>query len=439
MVKVSDSIKGYTGANPFSDSQARNFADMKVIKEFYPLSLFWTLFNDQHEILLGTRGSGKTYLLKMMRYSMLKKIEDPQAKKLVEEKKFIAIYVPMHLEFLAPFKDPNLTEDECIQFFQIGFNCKMAESLITELSSILEDIYDPVERANKMISLVEYLDKVWFGSSSTGIYDLFALSNKIEDMYFSIDWKNIDQDKIPVVFRRQICAPLLVAKMAISQILEGVNETTWIVCIDEAEFLNETLQKCINNIFRSDSNRIALKVATLPYYHTTLETLVDNVSVADGNDFCFRVVDLKTDSEDFIGLTNKLCCHRMRQRFDVEIECPTLESFLGRVGNDDQIDYYRLEVGENEARKEIIFNKIIDNFAEKRKKSAGDYTLKRKTIYDKYAPILFIREMYKISRKGNRKPGWYAGAQNVRKLSQGNPRIYIQIMNDLFEKARKTS
>jgi len=438
MVKVSDSIKGHTGPNPFSDSQARNFADMKVIREFYPISQFWTLFNDQHEILLGTRGSGKTFLLKMMRYSMLKRIESPQAQKLVSEKEFIAIYVPMHLEFVAPFKELNLTEDEQIQFFQIGFNCKLAEALITELSSILEDIQDPVERAKKMITLVEALDKLWFGESSTGIYDLVALSNKIVEMYYSVDWRDAEKCKFPAVFRRQICAPLLAAKMAIRQICEITNEPTWIVCIDEAEFLNETMQRCINNVFRSDSNRIALKVATLPYYHKTLETLVDNVSVADGNDFSFRVVDLNVDSEDFIELSNKLCSHRMRQRFDSKIECPNLESFLGKVGNDAQIDYYRLEVGEDAARKDIIEKSIIDNFAEKRKENAENYTLKRKTIYDKYAPIFFVREMYKMSRRGNSKPGWYAGAQNVRKLSQGNPRIYIQIMNDLFEKARKT-
>ena len=100
MIRLSDNIKNYMGSNPFSDNQARNFSDIKVISEFYPISKFWTLFNDQHEILLGTRGSGKTFLLKMMRYSMLKKIEDPKAQKLVADKEFIAIYVPMHLELM---------------------------------------------------------------------------------------------------------------------------------------------------------------------------------------------------------------------------------------------------------------------------------------------------------------------------------------------------
>ena len=67
MKRLADCVKGSDQQNPFSDSQARNFSDTKLINEFCPISNYWSLFNDQHEVLLGTRGSGKTYLLKMMR------------------------------------------------------------------------------------------------------------------------------------------------------------------------------------------------------------------------------------------------------------------------------------------------------------------------------------------------------------------------------------
>lgn len=438
MIRFSDKIKDYTGPNPFSDSQARNFSDEKVIDEFYPISKFWNLFNDQHEILLGTRGSGKTFLLKMMRYSMLKQISDPKAEKLVKEKEFISIYVPMYLEFVASFSNSQFTKRNQVIFFQIGFNCKLSEALITELKSILDDIEDKTIRTEIMFSLVEYLNRVWFGESDPEIYDFSMLSSKIVEMFYNIEWDNIDLNEIPAVFKRQICSPLLVSKTMITKMLKLEKEPTWIVCIDEAEFLNEELLKCINNIFRSDSNRIALKVATLPYYHRTLNTLVTNVTVADGNDFSFRVVDLNYENVDFIALTNKLCKHRLQQRFNCQLNCPDLETFLGLIGNDDQIDYYRAEVGEENSQRKVIEDKIISGCSPKRRENAKNYSNKRKTIYDKYAPILFMREMYELSKTGNHKPGWFAGAKNVRKLSQGNPRIYIQIMNDLFEKARKT-
>ena len=436
-MKASKYIKNYAGSNPFSDSQARNFSDSKVSSEFYPISQFWTLFNDQHEILLGTRGCGKTFLLKMMRYSMLKKMEDPKAKKLVDEKEYIALYVPMHLEFVAFFNDTSLSEEEQIMLFQFGFNCKLAEALITELISLLEDIIDPIDRAKKTVEIVEYLTKVWFGKEDSTIYEFESLSSRIVEMYYTLDENNTNLNGISSIFKRQICAPLLAVKAKLKQILNFSQEPTWIVCIDEAEFLNSSLQKCINNVFRSDSNRIALKVATLPYYHKTLETLVKNVLVADGNDFSFRVVDLAYDSDDFIALTNKLCSHRLKKILKDETICSDLESFLGKIGNDDQIDYYREEVGVEQAKPEVIEHGIIQNFSETRKRGAAKYAYKRKSIYDKYAPIFFLREMYKLTGDGNRKPGWYAGAKNVRKVAQGNPRRYIQVMSELFERARK--
>ena len=69
MKRVADAFKDYSGANPFNDIQGRNFSDDRIIREFQPISKFWTLFNNQHEVIIGTRGSGKTFLLKMMRRS----------------------------------------------------------------------------------------------------------------------------------------------------------------------------------------------------------------------------------------------------------------------------------------------------------------------------------------------------------------------------------
>lgn len=431
-------VKNIEGQNPFSDSQSRNFSDKKVTNEFYPISLFWTLFNDQHEILLGSRGSGKTFLLKMMRYSMLKKIEDDRARKLVLEKQFLAIYVPLHLEFVVPFNCNCLDEERQMNLFQICFNCFMAEAMLTELKSIVDDYEEPKERIGKQIELIAYLEQIWFGRR-TNICDFDGLSSEIEQMYYGIDWSKGDIENIPVVFRRQICTPLIASKKGISKILELEEEPTWIVCIDEAEFLNITLQKCINSVFRSDSNRIALKVATLPFYHSTLETLEKGVSVSDGNDFSYCVVDMLHDSQDFINLTNKLCENRLKERIGKQITCKTVEDFVGIVGRDDLIDYYRLEVGREKAEQSVIEDAIISSFPPKRKESAPQYTNKRKTIFDKYAPVFYLREMYKLSNKGNHKPGWFAGAKVIRKVSQGNPRLFIQLMSDLFDKAKATN
>lgn len=438
MERAADAVRGFSQQNPFSDSQARNFSDTKLIGEFCPVSNYWSLFNDQHEVLLGTRGSGKTFLLKMMRYSMLKRIENPQAQEIAQKKEYIALYVPMYLEFVTHLTNSSTSEETQIQLFQFAFNCLLAQSLLLEVKEILSEEDDKILWAKKNVALSSALNSIWFNESSSDISDLFSLTIKLEKLFYNFDLQSGDISTIPPVFKRPIGATLLAAKDLIVHHLSFREEPTWIICIDEAEFLSETLQRCINNVFRSDSKRIALKVATLPFYHCTLKTLDPNVSVSAGNDFCYRVVDMKYDDPDFCRLTDSLVTHRLKSRFDTNLSIDCLEDFLGTCGGDAQIDYYRNEVGESKSSYDVIIQEMISEFSEERKKTAQTAKNQRKEIYDKFAPIFYLRKMYNLSKKGNSTPGWYAGSQMVRKIAQGNPRAFIQIMNNLFEKARTT-
>lgn len=433
---LSANIKKYSGENPFGDSQARNFSDAKVCNEFYPTSTFWSLFNEQHEIVLGSRGSGKTILFKMMRNSMLKNICNDRANQLLIEKRFISLYVPMHLEFVVSFTTSKLKQEQQIELFQVAFNCLLAQSLISELKFLIDECKKDDERVILSMRLAKQINDMWFLGNEP-VYDLQELEHKINKVFYSIDENTGDVARAPVVFKKQICTPLLSVKEIISQLL-GYSDPTWIICIDEAEFLNEPLLKCINSFFRSDSNRIALKVASLPFCHSTLETLKDNTFVSDGNDFNYRIIDMEYDSEDFKQVTNRICYKRLSQSVDIAYSETVLEDFLGKVGKDDYVDYFRKEVNEKLTNDQIE-NHIISSFSPEKQISSLSYSNKRKTIYDKYAPIYFLREMYKRSQKGNSKPGWYAGSKNILRVTQGNPRMFIHLMNDMFEKAKKNS
>lgn len=335
-MSVAKTFYKFEGHNPFSDNQSRNFSDDKVSKEFYPVSAFWSLFNDQHEILIGSRGSGKTFLLKMMRYSMLKRINSNDAQKIVQEKKFLSLYVPMHLEFIGPIVEQKLGASRKQQLFLIAFNCMLAETLLREIGALLED-YPEKEQIEKTIKISAYLRNTWFNDSQqVSRMDLNSIISDIDSLFYSID-SNVDIELIPLAFRRQMCAPLLAVKNEIETVLGLTNDPTWIICIDEAEFLDEDIQKLINSVFRSDSNKIAIKMATLPYKHTTLETINPGIYVSNGNDFSYKVIDLNCNSTDFIGLTNKLCSHRIKTRISGDIPIETLEDFVGKQGNDDLI------------------------------------------------------------------------------------------------------
>ena len=438
MKRAADTFINYLGANPFSDIQGRNFSDEKIINEFQPISKFWTLFNGQHEVIIGTRGSGKTFLLRMMRRSMLRHINHPDAQKIVSQKRFLSLYVPMHLEFVRLFSNEKINGDRKKELFLLMFNCLLAHSLVMEIQDLLESEANNLEEEIILTAKIcSYIDKTWFGGEKSNTYTIGSLIDRINTLFYNIDPNNENWENTPIVFRRNLCSPLLAVKDHLENQFKLLSPT-WIICIDEAEFLNDDIQKIINSFFRSDSNNIALKIATLPFYHTTLDTNVPGISIAEGEDFVYSFIDLDHETRDFKDLTNKLCQNRLNNLVAKDEQINDLEGFLGKVGGDNLIDYYKLEFGEDNAMESIIESRIINQFSPARKEGSKTYSDKKQSVLKKYAPILFVRDMYERSREGNSTPGWYAGADMVRKLSQGNPRLFIKLMHALFDKARKT-
>lgn len=433
----------YTGNNPFNDSQGRNFSDSKIQNEFYPISRFWSLFNDHHEILIGTRGSGKTFLLKMMRRSMLKNIKGETANRIIEDRIFFPLYVPLHMETVAALLDDNIPNEKKVILFKFVFNSILAESLLAELSIFIEESVSEEKKTILEYELSKKIKHIWYpGDNSKSVMDLQDLGIILRGMTYNFDYLRDSIDTIPVVFKQEYASPLISIQPILNKMLNLTNEATWIVCVDEAEFIPELFQKSLNSFMRSHTNRIALKIATLPFYWTSLDTLDYNIRLSPENDFNYQILDMDCNSEDFIHLTNKLCSHRINTRVALDLQVESLEDFLGKIGNDNLIDYYRNSLGEEKAEKKRIEMDIRESFSDIRKEGAKKYSNPEKTIFQKFAPTLYVREIYKEMHKkgkGRFNPGWYAGADVVRKVSQGNPRLFIRLMSSLFTRATSTN
>lgn len=437
----------YQGANPFVGINGRDFSDQAIQEEFCPTTQFWSRFNSQHEILIGTRGCGKTFLLKAMRLSMLKSINDDQAKEIIAQKKYIAFYIALQMERMANLSNVNRNTNDKITLFRFIFNSCLAISIISEAKKNCDDLmnheiisndHDLLTNKQQAIlantKLANKLYKVWFNrDTNESFVDLDDLAIEINNLYYNFNFYTDDISTIPSLFTSDLCSPLISANSILSEFWK-VDEPTWILAIDEAEFVDELYQKTINSFMRSNPMHIILKIATLPYYWTTLETLNKDIEISAGNDFNYEVIDMDCDSDDFKRLTNKLCNNRM-QRIRLSnstINDCTLEDLLGKIGNDNRIDYFKNEM--KGLTDEDIQHGILQNLSPDRKSGSATKKDLSQTIYKKYAPIYYVREIYK-NKKGNLKPQWFAGSEVIRKVSQGNPRMFLNIMMLLFSYA----
>jgi len=109
-------------------------------------------------------------------------------------------------------------------------------------------------------------------------------------------------------------------------------------------------------------------------------------------------------------------------------------------GEDDLIDYYRLEMTAEQSTEEVVLRELLSSLSEARQRRfeliKTDPARVKSDYYKKFAPVYYFRRMRAEAHKGNRTVGWFAGARMLRRIADGNPRRFIQLMNDLFEEAR---
>jgi ABC-type transport system involved in cytochrome c biogenesis ATPase subunit len=416
-----------------------------ALREFFPTSVFLSLLNEQHEILIGSRGSGKTTLLRMLSYSCLKQINHPKTIEAARARKFIAFYVPLNLEWIASLPATDADGTGRIEYFQFAFNCKAVQSFLAEVKELIRDLVkSPQERLAKEAQVISRLASLWLQIDPSQIATLEEMSWQIEKIFSHWQaWKDGCATNLPY-FAKHLFAPILSALPYLSRDLGIDFETThWLACVDEAEFLKAGYIQCFNSFMRSEKRPIVLKLATMPFKYLTTDTTIPGLKAeANGNDFNFRPIDMSWDANDFILLTNHMIDCRVSP-LGLSRNKLTLENFVGQMGADDPKDYYRTELADKKkpADDETILAGILESLSHERRdrfeRIKSDKERVASDYFKKYSPVWYVRTMYAEDSRGNATVGWFAGPAVIRKIADGNPRRFIQLMHDLFERARQ--
>src|SRR4051812_27427750 len=89
----------------FEVNNARTQSVEEVAKTFSPPDSFWRLVLAKNHVILGSRGSGKTAVIRMLSHEHLALMEHPKAKELIAERLLIGTYVPMRAEWVSTLKN----------------------------------------------------------------------------------------------------------------------------------------------------------------------------------------------------------------------------------------------------------------------------------------------------------------------------------------------
>ena len=431
----------------FESSNARYIDPRVLSNDFVWTDSFSRLISNTNHVILGARGSGKTMMAKMLSHNHLSLVEDRKAEKIIKDKSFIGIYLPLRVEWIsAVIKNSWKSEEEEIKQFCWCLNLAACSRLIPTLRSCVRSYYNKSEDAvlvEKKICIE--LSKIWGQSRRTTF-------ESVEDLLSEIEYKkNLVVAKIKMgikplkkeleigsVFSMELFTPLKKAIRGVSKIMKVPRECTWALCIDEAEFLEEKHQVILNTYMRSFSE-IVFKITTSPHGHYTLKTNTTK-SLSVGHDFKYVYIDqLSTIWLHHMKakkIMTDFAIDVFKKRISKTNIFKTGASLTMFFGHSRLLSGGKSEVSDHTLMKYI---KVFGN--EKMKRRAQDlYKTKRfdDEIARKIRGALLLKYEYSLL-KGNKDLDLYSGVEMIVACSDGNPRRLLNILNQLSLSITATS
>jgi archaellum biogenesis ATPase FlaH len=436
-------IKDSGARNPFSASQARDFTDEQLLNEFYPTSLFWSIFNPQHEIILGTRGSGKTILMRMACYNILRKYKLENAIKIYQSKKFIGFHIPINIDWTISIT-PSASIEEHKEYFIFSFNSVALSSFLDVLGLIIEDDCGDYNKQKELeMKITKEIQRVLFPKEAGGLLLFGDIKKRLTDMTANIiRWKDGElQEQIPYALYKSILEPLVLIIKDVTRVIgDKYLDTSWLACIDEADYVPEAYLKCINTFMRSAKKPFSIKMTIMKTKYVTRETLTPGVFIEpDGNDFNFRHINYDPNSEEYIKLINHIVNYRCNEI--IKGKRYKLDDILGGEVSENARDKfaYILEQRGEVFSYEKLINDIVACLSNDRRRQFLKIKDDKKRIMNEYlnkfAPVYFPRRMKEIDSTRNNVTGWFSGPRVIRLITDGNPRKFIQIMKEIIDKS----
>lgn len=429
---------------------ARNLSKEQLVDTFIPTTVFFRLLSRKHHIVFGARGQGKTAIAKMLSFDHLSSYapKDARIKKLVDKQEYIGIYLPIRVEYFGLLQTkPWNTSAEKEALFQWRLNLMSCMSFLkTAQACVQYYVKDEYDRIIVERKLCKALAGDW--DISTTNYSFQELKRQMEDVSYLHQLQLLkdrilsvkEAPKIGIPFLADLFVPLKHAIVHLMRTIKFNSNCAWILCVDEAEYLDSDCQKILNSFMRTFSDNLFLMITTMPFCHYTLATANGDIELNAGQDFEYISMDNDTlsleesiandsdESEFLFGslLFKKIC----ESHFSTPVSKDAIfqllgPSFLEAKANADTNDM-------------ALFKRYASPATIKRAEKLHSESSSKfhNEITRKMHGALHLRNAVSEC-KGNKSLSVYSGAKMFIRCAEKNPRRLIRLFNLLFVNMKK--
>ncbi|MGE8532999.1 MAG: hypothetical protein ACN6OJ_00265 [Chryseobacterium sp.] len=409
--------------NPFSVTKAIEFSYDEIYE-------YWVDFDSKNSVehflntsellpkyILGSRGCGKTHLLRYFSLkTRLKKFKN-NTQELINKDKYIGFYNTFGVLNSGNFNGQFLKEDQWLQIFKIYFEFYLCEILVYDLIELLNNSVDDESRKweKDVITIIEDTlnvntlnsEKLFFNKLSE-LLNYFQSKRSIIDREIILaaftrefDYKKIEIPFIPGEFIKNIIFDISIK-------VNFFNDVKFIFILDEYDKLLEWQKIYINTLIWDKKPPMTFWIGARTYGYKTRETLTKGTTLASGSDMQEVHLDeyYRKDEKIYKLFSQKLIEKRLRK-------------FYGNNINDVDNIYHKFKNRFEKYSEEVLLTKLKANVKEyahitKLKDSLKEYCAQynivienllfktdENALYQKYNFLLFYKKWYKEKNKKN--------------------------------------
>ena len=259
---------------PYESFNARNYTPAQVAETFIPSSESSDLWKNEHSVVLGPRGSGKTTLFKMLTVQALYSWNGLDAERLRTNRPFTAIYVPTDMHWHRQLKHAEEQLTKAPRFSLAASRAAVTTNILLATARTFQDrmaleAKPSPESESRLCSL---LGQQWRLPKAIPCIDVIVLALKARiaairlTVNQAIFLNSTDEQltDLPECYHLDYLAELDVACTAFDTICCPRSTQKWAICLDELELAPEWLQNLAFSQQRSTEERFLIKLSTSP-------------------------------------------------------------------------------------------------------------------------------------------------------------------------------
>jgi len=447
---------------------ARYLTYKQVAESFVMISDHYDkISKNNHTLLMGPRGCGKTTLLKMLTLPALEKWDSENQTNLYNSLPFHTVYIPTDIQWKHQLEEvgkkfPNNSEfTQFVSSATVTINillslCETFSYLIRKLQS--EEYSDEETKFCKQLAnhwklrgpIIPSIDGVKISLLQT-VSNLNAKTKKA--ILTSTHFTDFDD----IVFHDFI-ELVRIACLSFETIFKGNKVSRWALCFDELEIAPDWLQYKLLESLRSSDQKILFKLTTAPIislYQEVKEKFV--IQASENNDF--NVVRIWTTTQHertgWFKFCEEIANKRIAKRFD---NVKSLEEIIG-------ISDLDFGIVESSGLPRSSFIEVKDVYAQKTPTwyvftqlskidpSFRSFLLskgisptnpvpstgtQRNEVFRKMRQLAIYRYHFKkenSSRRSRKIVPLYYGTRTLYEMCDGNPRIFIGFIDEIIKRA----